>query len=87
MFSYSSNIWLTAREVAKHYTTSRSSFNETALYWTEIYAGGPKGTRPEEKKDGTDEIAIAGLERAHVEQFESLGFDRVKVVRTQMIFV
>lgn len=27
-----------------------------------------------------DEIAIAGLERAHVEQFCALGFDREKVV-------
>ena len=27
-----------------------------------------------------DEIAMAGLEKAHVEQFESLGFERGKVV-------
>ncbi|EIN12204.1 hypothetical protein PUNSTDRAFT_130473, partial [Punctularia strigosozonata HHB-11173 SS5] len=29
---------------------------------------------------GRDEIAIAGLERAHVEQFEALGFERSKVI-------
>ena len=27
-----------------------------------------------------DEIAMAGLERAHVEQFIALGFERAKVV-------
>ena len=69
-------------EVAKHYTTSRSSFEETATYWTQIYAGGPgpqtgKGT---EKPENRDEIAIAGLEKAHVEKFEGLGFERGKVV-------
>ena len=70
-------------EVAKHYTTSKHSFEETATYWTQIYAGGPG---PKEKKgkssssQGGDEIAIAGLERAHVEQFEALGFARNKVV-------
>ncbi|GJJ15357.1 hypothetical protein Clacol_009633 [Clathrus columnatus] len=73
-------------EVAKHYTTSRSSFEETARYWAEIYAGAPprgKGTKPPSVGKGTkerDEIAIAGLERAHVEQFETLGFERTKVI-------
>jgi hypothetical protein len=28
-------------EVAKHYMTSRSSFEDTARYWTHVYAGGP----------------------------------------------
>ena len=70
-------------EVAKHYTTSKRSFDETATYWTQIYAGGPG---PKEKKGKSssnqerDEIAIAGLERAHVEQFEALGFPRNKVI-------
>jgi ubiquitin-conjugating enzyme (huntingtin interacting protein 2) len=71
-------------EVAKHYTTSKNSFNETAVYWTQIYAGGPG---PREKKGKAaamgvrDEVAIAGLEKAHVDQFEALGFPRSKVVR------
>lgn len=72
-------------EVAKHYTTSRASFEETARYWAQIYAGAP--TKPGTKvadpvRGGTpkDEIALAGLERAHVDQFEALGFDRSKVV-------
>jgi ubiquitin-conjugating enzyme (huntingtin interacting protein 2) len=71
-------------EVAKHYTTSKNSFNDTAVYWTQIYAGGPG---PKEKKGegvvsgAQDEVAIAGLEKAHVDQFEALGFPRSKVVR------
>ncbi|KAF9523147.1 ubiquitin-conjugating enzyme/RWD-like protein [Crepidotus variabilis] len=64
-------------EVAKHYMTSKSSFEDTARYWTQIYAGGPG---PKEKSDGKDEVAIAGLERAHVDRFEALGFQRGKVI-------
>jgi ubiquitin-conjugating enzyme (huntingtin interacting protein 2) len=81
-------------EVARHYITSKSSFEDTARYWTHIYAGGPE-VSPDGKKVGAavaagkgaadeagkDEIAVAGLERAHVEQFEGLGFERSKVVR------
>ncbi|KAF5371650.1 hypothetical protein D9758_003499 [Tetrapyrgos nigripes] len=80
-------------EVAKHYTTSKESWEETAAYWTQIYAGGPgpKGRKADKAKDdkagkgkasasSMDEIAIAGLERAHVEQFEGLGFPRAKVI-------
>jgi ubiquitin-conjugating enzyme (huntingtin interacting protein 2) len=68
-------------EVAKHYMTSKSSFEDTATYWTQIYAGGPG---PKEKKgkgrDNYDEAAIAGLEKAHVDRFESLGFPKSKIV-------
>ncbi|KAG8701309.1 hypothetical protein FRC09_005444 [Ceratobasidium sp. 395] len=79
-------------EVAKHYLTSRSSFNDTARYWAEIYAGAPSsGNRADKSAQSgssvvapasgaRDEIAIAGLERAHVDQFESLGFERSKVI-------
>ncbi|PFH53292.1 hypothetical protein AMATHDRAFT_73488 [Amanita thiersii Skay4041] len=69
-------------EVAKHYTTSKASFEETARYWTQVYAGGPgqrKGKNPS-KGSVHDDIAIAGLERVHVERFENLGFDRNKVI-------
>jgi ubiquitin-conjugating enzyme (huntingtin interacting protein 2) len=68
-------------EVAKHYTTSKRSFDETARYWTQIYAGGPLVKKMEVKEPQRDEIAIAGLEKAHVDQFETLGFERSKVVR------
>jgi ubiquitin-conjugating enzyme (huntingtin interacting protein 2) len=76
-------------EVAKHYTTSKGSFEETARYWTQIYAGGPgakgkigsSGSGSSGKaQSGRDEVAMAGLEKAHVDQFEALGFERGKVV-------
>ncbi|TFL02358.1 ubiquitin-conjugating enzyme/RWD-like protein [Pterulicium gracile] len=68
-------------EVAKHYTTSKASFEETAAYWTQIYAGGPgKKTSSANSAPVRDEIAMAGLERAHVDQFEALGFERTKVI-------
>jgi len=75
-------------EVANHYMTSKQSFNDTAKYWTQIYAGGPevggsaKGIRVATGDVEQDEIAMAGLEKAHVDQFESLGFPRKKVVRS-----
>lgn len=82
-------------EVAKHYLTSRESFNETARYWAEIYAGAPPSEKGSENTAATsdkgkvravatpevDEIAAAGLNKQHVEQFEALGFERRKVVR------
>ncbi|KAL0059829.1 Ubiquitin-conjugating enzyme E2 1 [Marasmius tenuissimus] len=76
-------------EVAKHYTTSKASFDDTARYWTHIYAGGPGsggGAKPAAASTAAsgggarDEVAIAGLEKAHVDQFESLGFPRNKVI-------
>jgi len=70
-------------EVAKHFMTSKSSFNDTARYWTQIYAGG-LGEKKEKTVtvalDPQDPIAMAGLEKAHVDQFESLGFERTKVI-------
>ncbi|KAJ7776838.1 ubiquitin-conjugating enzyme/RWD-like protein [Mycena maculata] len=74
-------------EVAKHYTTSKHSFEETAIYWTKTYAMPPgaqgseaKGKSTAIKSDTRDEVAIAGLEKAHVDQFEALGFPRTKVI-------
>ncbi|KAH7927662.1 hypothetical protein BV22DRAFT_1151160 [Leucogyrophana mollusca] len=68
-------------EVAKHYTTSKRSFDDTARYWTQIYAGGPGSRGKTETKESVrDEVAIAGLEKAHVDQFEALGFERGKVI-------
>jgi len=75
-------------EVAKHYMTSRSSFEDTARYWTHVYAGGPAPpsghsavTTGKMGHGMRDEVAIAGLDRAHVDQFEAIGFERNKVVR------
>ena len=65
----------------------------TPRYWTHVYAGGPVPTsgKPGAVVSGKtglaasvavcDEIAIAGLDRAHVEQFEAFGFELNKVVR------
>lgn len=75
-------------EVAKHYMTSKSSFEDTATYWTQIYAGGPG---PKERKgkgrDSYDEVAIAGLEKAHVDRFESLGFPKGKIVFDLSLYI
>ncbi|KAI0262424.1 ubiquitin-conjugating enzyme/RWD-like protein [Gloeopeniophorella convolvens] len=68
-------------EVAKHYMTSRTSFDDTARYWTHVYAGGPAPASAGKAGAGMrDEVAIAGLERAHVDQFEAIGFERSKVI-------
>ncbi|THH31619.1 hypothetical protein EUX98_g2574 [Antrodiella citrinella] len=69
-------------EVAKHYMTSRASFEETARYWTHIYAGGPgkDGKKSGKTGDSRDEVAMAGLDKAHVDKFEALGFERSKVI-------
>ncbi|KAG6336257.1 hypothetical protein ID866_2834 [Astraeus odoratus] len=72
-------------EVAKHYMTSKRSFEETARYWTQVYAGGPEPTgKADIKESERDEVAIAGLEKAHVDKFENLGFDRSKVVSAHL---
>jgi ubiquitin-conjugating enzyme (huntingtin interacting protein 2) len=82
-------------EVAKHYMTSRTSFEDTARYWTHVYAGGPvppSGQSAAVHREGRaaacmrDEVAIAGLDRAHVDQFEAIGFERNKVVRVPILF-
>jgi len=73
-------------EVAKHYMTSRASWEATARYWAQTYAGAPpnggatSSSKVAPKAPEMDEIAMAGLERAHVEQFIALGFDRSKVI-------
>ncbi|KAF8319743.1 hypothetical protein DL93DRAFT_2074729 [Clavulina sp. PMI_390] len=77
-------------EVAKHYMSSRESFEQTARYWAQIYAGAPKKegaaeAAAESAKDSAnapkrDEIAIAGLQPQHVEQFVTLGFPQAKVI-------
>lgn len=77
--------------------SSRESFNDTARYWAEIYAGAPKKQKPS-PTTGTasasvpaasaapkrDEIAMAGLNPQNVEQFTMLGFPQAKVVRLDL---
>lgn len=81
-------------EVAKHYMTSRESFNETAKYWSQIYAGAPGGKGAGDIKDAAGKekeaaglsdssraIALAGLSEEHVTKFVDMGFGFSKVVR------
>ena len=68
--------------VAKHYLTSRASFNDTARYWAQAYAGAPTaaggvggatGLVPGGKKEkGDDAIALAGLDKSEVQKFENV---------------
>ena len=72
-------------EVAKHYVTSKESFNNTARYWARTFAGARevgKGSQDSQVDAGEDDIALAGLDRGHVDKFQNLGFDRGKVVRS-----
>ena len=81
-------------EAAKHYMTSRSSFEDTARYWTHVYAGGPalpsgQGPDASGRIGGSvhDEVAIVGLNRAHLDRFEAIGFECTKVVRPPQIVI
>lgn len=62
-------------EVAKHYISNRKGFEETAAYWTKIYAN-----------DGTDgsanlsDSALYGIDDEIVNQFENMGFPRDKTI-------
>ncbi|KAF8264725.1 hypothetical protein EI94DRAFT_1805392 [Lactarius quietus] len=51
-------------EVAKHYMTSRSCFEDTARYWTHASCCG----------------GDSGLDNSHIHQFEAIGFKRNKVI-------
>jgi len=54
-------------EVAKHYVTSKDSFNDTAAYWTQIYAGGPgPGPRTSETRKEDAEDSNPGRKRSKV---------------------
>lgn len=72
-----------ALAVAKHYLTSRESFNSTARYWSQAYAGAPTaaggvggatglGVPGAKKEKGDDAIALAGLDKSEVAKFENV---------------
>ncbi|PWN19081.1 putative UBC1-E2 ubiquitin-conjugating enzyme [Microstroma glucosiphilum] len=74
-------------EVAKHYLTDKSSWEQTARYWTDIYANGSESARPPELTGGAaggadDDVKRAGLKKEHVEQFCGMGFERARVIET-----
>ncbi|CCE72456.1 Piso0_000027 [Millerozyma farinosa CBS 7064] len=63
-------------EVAKHYLTNRKGFEETAAYWTKIYA-------TDSDKSGNKELsdsALYGIDDEIVCQFENMGFPRDKTI-------
>jgi hypothetical protein len=81
--------------VAKHYKTSRDSFNKTARYWAQAYAGAPldgsaAAPAPPASVDDDEEIVVtgqrsravelAGLEQSSVNKFKAMGFAEDQIV-------
>lgn len=63
-------------EVAKHYLTNKKGFEETATYWTKIYASdGDKAG-----KSNLSDSALYGIDDDIVTQFENMGFPRDKTI-------
>lgn len=58
-------------EVAKHYISNRKGFDETAAYWTKIYASDDS-----QGKAQVSDSALYGIDDEIVCQFESMGFPR-----------
>ncbi|KAJ9107531.1 hypothetical protein QFC21_000988 [Naganishia friedmannii] len=71
-------------EVAKHYNTSRESFNSTARYWAQAYAGAPPDAPPSGPATTTsnandaddDEIVVTGQRSRAVDM---AGLDQTSV--------
>lgn len=61
-------------EVAKHFLSNRSGFDETAAYWTKIYAS------DDDSKTELSDSALYGIDDAIVSQFENMGFPRDKTI-------
>ncbi|RLV84126.1 Ubiquitin-conjugating enzyme [Meyerozyma sp. JA9] len=64
-------------EVAKHYLSNLKGFNDTAAYWTKIYASegdGASGAAP------ASDAALYGIDDSIVTQFENMGFPRDKSI-------
>lgn len=64
-------------EVAQHYLRDRESFNKTAALWTKLYASA-SGTNVLQRE--VDEAKLYGIDPNLVEEFESQGFDKVKII-------
>lgn len=65
--------------VAKHFLSSRESFNATARHWAQTYAQAPARKRP---TGNASDAELAGLTEASVRKFTDMGFDRVTVIAT-----
>lgn len=59
-------------EVAKHYITNKKGFEETAAYWTKIYASDDT----QSNKELVSDSALYGIDDTIVCQFENMGFPR-----------
>lgn len=59
-------------EVAKHYISNKAGFEETAAYWTKIYAG----DETQGNKVKVSDSALYGIDDEVVLQFENMGFPR-----------
>lgn len=78
-------------EVAKHYISDRKGFEETARYWTEVYAkpdpSSSKSASSSSSGRGTDQkaiddIKVNGLDPVHVNSFVNMGFSKDQVIDT-----
>lgn len=58
-------------EVAKHYISNKKGFEETAAYWTKVYAAEESGD-----KAALSDLALYGIDDEIVCQFENMGFAR-----------
>lgn len=63
-------------EVAKHYISNHAGFEETAAYWTKVYALSDEGSGPVASSD----LALYGIDDAIVCQFENMGFPRATTI-------
>ena len=76
-------------EVAKHYLSNKSGFEETAAYWTKIYAsdgvdGSGSGSGSSNNNGGGAKLsdsALYGIDDEIVGQYESMGFPRDKTIQ------
>lgn len=61
-------------EVAKHYISNKQGFDDTAAYWTKIYAS--EGT----DASAVSDAALYGIDNEIVTQFENMGFPRATAI-------
>lgn len=61
-------------EVAQHHMKDRESFNKTAALWTKLYAS------PDGSTGSADEADLYGISPDVVQEFESQGFEKDRVV-------
>ncbi|KAI6120826.1 ubiquitin-conjugating enzyme e2-24 kDa [Pisolithus croceorrhizus] len=65
-------------EALHHFIADKCSFEETARYWTRIYARSPECVGDNDPE--VDDAALAGIDRIHIDRFEAFGFQRATVI-------